>query len=163
MNGFSPTRSIMLIGATFLVAYLLALLPGPEWADQFRPNWVGLVLIYWCIAAPRRVGTGTGWLVGIILDLLYGSLLGQHALAMAVIAFIAHKLHLQIRMFPGWQQAATVLVLLVINQLLVLWVKGVIGETATLWPYWTSSIVGMVIWPLVFVILRDIRRRGHIE
>ncbi len=74
MNGISPMRSIMLIGATFLVAYLLVLLPGPEWSARFRPNWVALVLIYWCIAAPGRVGIGTGWLVGIILDLLYGSL-----------------------------------------------------------------------------------------
>lgn len=156
-------RGGLVIAITFVVAFLLSMLPGPEWAEQFRPNWAGLVLIYWCIATPTRVGVGVGWLVGLILDLLFGSLLGQHALAMAVIAYIAHRLHLQLRMFPPWQQAVTVLILLVINQLLVLWVKGVLGQASTLWPIWTSSIVGMVIWPLVFIILRDVRRRVQLS
>ncbi len=163
MRASTPTHGGLLIGSTFLVALLLSMLPGPEWAQQFRPNWVGLVLIYWCIATPTRVGITVGWLAGLVQDLLFGSLLGQHALAMTVIAYIAHRFHLQLRVFPPWQQAVTVLVLLVINQLLVLWVKGVIGEASTLWPYWTSSIVGMVIWPLVFVILRDVRRRAHLS
>lgn len=163
MRTSTPTRGGLVIAATFLVAFLLSMLPGPEWAEQFRPNWAGLVLIYWCMATPTRVGVGVGWLVGLMLDLLFGSLLGQHALAMAVIAYIAHRLHLQLRMFPLWQQAVAVLILLVINQLLVLWVKGVIGQASTLWPYWTSSIVGMVIWPLVFIILRDVRRRAYLS
>ncbi|GMQ89743.1 MAG: rod shape-determining protein MreD [Gammaproteobacteria bacterium] len=160
--GTAP-RGGLIIALTFVVGFLLSMLPGPEWAERFRPDWVGLVLIYWCIAAPNRVGVVVGWLVGLVLDILYGSLLGQHALAMAIIAFIVHRLHLQIRMFPPWQQAATVLMLLVLNQLLVLWVKGLIGQASTLWPNWTASVVGTVVWPLVFVILRDVRRRAHIN
>ncbi len=159
----APSRGSWTVAVSFLAAFLLSMLPGPEWAERFRPDWVGLVLIYWCIATPGRAGVAIGWLIGLIQDLLYGSLLGQHALAMAIIAYIAYRLHLQIRMFPPWQQAVTVLILLVINQLLVLWVKGVIGQAPTLWPNWTAGIVGMVIWPLVFVILRDARRRAHIS
>ncbi|MFQ5994618.1 MAG: rod shape-determining protein MreD [Acidiferrobacterales bacterium] len=151
------------ITITFVVAFLLSLLPGPEWAERFRPDWVGLVLIYWCVATPQRVGIGIGWLAGLSLDLLYGSLLGQHALTLALIAYIAHRLHPQIRMFPPWQQAVTVLVLLLLNQVLVLWVNGIIGQASTLWPNWTASIVGMVIWPLVFVILRDVQRRAQLD
>lgn len=153
----------LIITLTFVVGFLLSMLPGPDWAERFRPDWVGLVLIYWCIAAPNRVGVVSGWVAGLTLDVLYGSLLGQHALAMAIIAYIAHRWHLQIRMFPPWQQAAAVLMLLVLDQLLVLWVKGVIGQASTYWPNWTASIVGMIIWPLVFVILRDVRRRADIN
>lgn len=162
MNRGSSTQGMLIIAATFVVALLLSMLPGPEWAERFRPNWVALVLIYWCVATPALVGVGVGWVVGLVLDLLFGSMLGQHALALAIIAYIAHRLHLQIRMFPRWQQAATVLILLTINQILVLWIKGVLGQAPTLWPNATSSIVGMVIWPLIFIILRDVRRRGHL-
>jgi rod shape-determining protein MreD len=163
MNRTGSTHGGLIVATTFVVALLLSMLPGPEWAERFRPDWVALVLIYWCMATPGRVGVGIGWLVGLVLDVLYGSVLGQHALAMAVVAYVAHRLHLQMRMFPRWQQAATVLILLMINQILVLWIKGVLGEAPTLWPSLTSSMVGMVIWPLVFIILRDVRRRVQLS
>jgi len=156
-------RSRLVIGITFLVALILAILPGPDWAEPFRPDWVGLVLIYWCMATPQRVGVGVGWTVGLILDVLYGSLLGQQALAKTLLAFLTLKLHLQMRMFPRWQQAVTVLVLVAINHLLVLWVKDLIVHTSVQWSYWTSSIVSMLIWPWLFVILRDVRRRAHVS
>ena len=144
---------------TFLIAIILALMPLPLWAEPFRPDWVGLVLIYWCIATPERVGVGTGWIVGLILDVLYGSILGLHALGKSLVAFVALKLHLKLRMFPRWQQAVAIMALLLLNQLLVLWVRGMLGKAPTGISYWTPSIVGMVIWPWLFVILRDVRRR----
>lgn len=156
-------RSRLIIAATFLVAYILTSLPGPQWAEQFRPDWVGLVLIYWCMATPQYVGVTSGWFAGLLLDVLYGSLLGQQALAKALVAFVAGKLHLRVRVFPRWQQAAFVLLLLLLNQLLVLWIKGITGESPARLTYWTSSVVAMVIWPWIFIILRDIRRRGHVN
>ncbi len=155
-------RSRLALFASFAVAILLSVMPGPGWAEPFRPDWVGLVLIYWCMAAPARVGVGTGWLVGFVQDVLFGSLLGSHAIAKALIAFITLKLHLQLRMFPRWQQAAAVLVLLVLSQLLVLWIRGLTGSAPETFIYWTPSIVGMLVWPWLFVILRDVRRRGNV-
>ncbi|MHB8455252.1 MAG: rod shape-determining protein MreD [Acidiferrobacterales bacterium] len=156
-------RSRLVIGITFLVALILSILPGPDWAEPFRPDWVGLVLIYWCMATPQRVGVGAGWIVGLILDVLYGSLLGQQALAMTLLAFLTIKLHLQMRMFPRWQQAVTVLVLIAINHLLVLWVRDMVVHAPVQWSYWTSSVVSMLIWPWLFVILRDVRRRARVS
>lgn len=156
-------RGRLTIAASFLVALLLAIAPGPDWAEPFRPEWVGLVLIYWCIATPQRVGVGMGWLVGLILDVLYGSLLGQHALAKAVIAYLAVRFHPQLRMFPPWQQAVSVMVLVAINHLLVLWAKELAEHTPVTWSHWTPSVVSMLIWPWLFVILRDIRRRAKLS
>ncbi len=163
MSMDQDNRSRLVIGATFLVALILAIIPGPDWAEPFRPDWVGLVLIYWCMATPQRVGVGVGWTVGLILDVLYGSLLGQQALAKTLLAFLTQKLHLQMRMFPVWQQAVTVLVLIAINHLLVLWVKDLVAHRPIHLSYWTSSIVSMFIWPWLFVILRDVRRRAHVS
>lgn len=160
--GSSKGHRRLVIGATFAVAVILSIVPGPAWSTVFRPDWVGLVLIYWVLAIPHRVGVGVGWLLGLILDVLYGSLLGQHALALALLAFLTLKLHLQIRMFPRWQQAVTVFVLLSLSHGLVLWIKGATGQAQASWSFWIPALVSMVIWPWLFVILRDLRRRAHI-
>lgn len=160
--GSDMRRRVTLIGS-FAVAVLLAIMPFPIWAEPFRPDWVGLVLIYWCIAVPDRVSVGTGWLLGFIQDVLYGSLLGLNALGKTLVAFLAVRLHLKLRMFPRWQQAVSVLGLLAVNQLLVLWIRGAIGQAPETISYWTPSVVGALLWPWLFIILRDLRRRGGIS
>jgi len=156
-------RSRLLLVSTFLVAMIVSLIRWPDWAQSFRPDWVGMVLIYWCLAIPHRVGVGTGFIVGLMEDILYGSLLGQYALAKTVIAFIAVRMHLKIRMFPRWQQAVAVFLLLLMGQIIVAWAKALTGQESTTIPYFTPSVVSMVLWPWLFVILRDIRRRGQID
>lgn len=156
------TRGRVILLATFGIAIIMNILPGPTWAEPFIPDWVALTLIYWCMALPHRVSVGTGWTLGFILDVLYGSLLGQHALAKSVIAFVTVRLHPQLRMFPRWQQAVSVLVLVAINQLIVVWIRGAVGQgPGTVW-YWTPSIVAMIVWPWLFVVLRDVRRRWQV-
>jgi rod shape-determining protein MreD len=106
---------------------------------------------------------GTGWLLGFLQDVLYGSLLGSNAIGKTLVAFLAVRLHLQLRMFPRWQQAVSVFGLLITNQLLVLWIRGAIGQAPETFSYWTPSIVGALLWPWLFIILRDLRRRGGIS
>jgi rod shape-determining protein MreD len=164
MNLGNDARSRLIIIATFLAALVLTVLPWPVWTEQFRPDWVGLVLIYWCMALPNRVGVSTGWLVGIVLDVLYGSaILGENALAKSLMAFLTVHLHLQLRMYPRWQQAVVVLVLVAVNNLIVLWIKHLAGASPSTWSYLTPSVVSMLLWPWLFVILRDLRRRNNIN
>ena len=157
------THGRLIIASSFLVALVLSILPWPVWTEQFRPDWVALVLIYWCIALPTRVGVGTAWSVGLILDVLYGSMLGENALAKSLIAYLAVRFHLQLRMFPRWQQAVVVLLLVTANNLLTLWIKHLAGQAPAVWGYLTPSIVTMLLWPWLFVILRDIRRHGNVN
>ncbi len=163
MNLGHNARRRLIIGASFLVALVLSILPWPVWTEQFRPDWVALVLIYWCMALPTRVGVGTAWSVGLMLDVLYGSMLGENALAKSLIAFLTVRFHLQLRMFPRWQQAVVVLLLVAANNLLVLWIKNLAGQAPSTWSYLTPSIVSMLLWPWLFVILRDIRRHGNVS
>lgn len=157
------TAGRLSIAVSFLAAFVLSILPVPAWAQPYRPDWVALVLIYWCITVPGRVGVGTGWLAGLVLDVLYGSLLGNHALAKSVVAYVSHRLHLQLRVFPRWQQAIAVLALVALNNLVLLWVRSLAGAAPPAeWSYWTSSIVSMLIWPWLFVILRDVGRRARL-
>ena len=150
------------IFVTFLCGMLLTIMPLPEIVRPFRPEWVMLVLIYWCLALPGKVNIGIAWIVGLFLDVLTGTLLGQHALALAVVAFVTAKLHKQVRVYPIWQQALSVFTLVALGQLLVVWIKGIIGESPQTWLYWAPSITSAVIWPWIFVMLRSVRRKFRI-
>lgn len=143
---------------TFIVALVLTIIPLPDTARYLRPDWVGLVLIYWCLAVPDRVGVGTAWLMGLLVDLLTGTLLGQHALSLAVVAYLTLRFHQRVRLFPVWQQAFIVLVLLVLHQLLALWISRIIGRPAAPWYFWAPAVIGMLLWPPVYAMLRTLRR-----
>ena len=151
------------IALSFVVALMLTALPMPELAILWRPAWVALVLIYWCMALPGRIGVFVGFSVGILLDAMVGSLLGQHALALAVVAFIAHKLHRRVRVLPVWQQGMTVFGLVFVFQALVLWINGIKGMPVTIGAYLAAPLISMLLWPWVFVVLRDARRRFSVN
>ena len=148
---------------SFLIALILSIMPLPVWVQNFRPQWVSLALIYWCLALPQRVNVGTAWTLGVFQDVLTGTLLGQHALGLSIVAFVAVKLHLRIRIFPLWQQSLTIMVLLLLERLLELWVMGATGQpTPTLW-YWVPALVGSALWSWVYIVLRDVRRRFKVS
>ena len=156
-------RGRFIIGLTFLVAFVLTIVPLPDWFKAFRPEWVALTLIYWCIAVPQRIGVGSAWLSGLLLDVLRGGMLGQHALALAVIAFLILKVHRQFRVFPLWQQALFICALIIIYQLLVMWLNSIVGIKGDGWRYWLPSLSSALLWPWMFVILRDVRRHFGIN
>ena len=147
------------ISLSFLVALMLTALPMPVWAALWRPAWVALVLIYWCMAAPTYTGVVMGWVLGLFLDVLAGALLGQHALALAIVAFVAHRFHRQVRVLPIWQQAVSVFGLVFIYQALILWITGIQGMPILAAAYWSSPLVSMLLWPWIYIVLRDVRRR----
>ena len=148
----------MVILITFIIALLLTIIPLPDWLRYVRPDWAGLVLIYWCLALPERVGVGTGWMTGLLVDLLTGTLLGQHALSLTIVAWLTLKFHQRMRLFPVLQQAVTVMVLLIVHQLLALWISRIIGRPAAPWYFWAPSILGMLLWSPVYAMLRTLRR-----
>ena len=154
-----PHQGRWVIVATFVFALLLTALPMPELAATWRPAWVALVLVYWCMAAPERVGVVSGWTAGLFLDVMTGTLLGQHALGLSVVAYIAHRTHRRVRVLPLWRQGITIFVLVFLYQALVLWSNGIRGIPVTAPAYWTSPLVSMLLWPWIFVVLRVIRRR----
>ena len=153
-----PPLKYLVVYLSLLVALVLMILPLPDGVQLYRPNWVALALIYWSMALPKRVGLWFAFFTGIILDTSQGTLLGQHAMALTIVAFLTLRFHQRVRLFPIWQQALTVLVLLVLHQLLALWVSRFIGRPPPPWYYWTPSLTSMMLWPLVYVTLRSLRR-----
>lgn len=144
---------------TFLLAFLLAIVPFPDWALHYRPQWLAIVLIYWCIALPYRVGLGTAWFTGLFMDILEGSMLGLNALSLAIVAYIALSLHQRLRMFSSLQQSAMVLALVGLHMLLVYWIKvGAEQTDPSSLLFLLGAVSSAFIWPWMFVFLRHLRR-----
>ncbi len=158
----SPLR-FLVVYASLVVALILMILPLPDWAQMYRPNWIALALIYWSMALPRRVGLWFAFFSGIVLDTSLGTLLGQHTLALVIVVFFNLNFYQRIRVLALAQQAIYVFALLLINQVVVAWVEGIMGRPTPLLAYFGAPLVGMVIWPWVFVILRDIRRKAMLR
>jgi len=153
----------LVIYLSLLAALVLMILPLPDWAQIYRPNWMALVLIYWSMALPKRVGLWFAFFSGIILDTSLGTLLGQHTLALVLIIAINMNFYQRIRVLALAQQAIYVFVLLMINQVVVAWVEGFLGRSTPLLAFFGAPFVGMLIWPWVFVVLRDIRRKAALR
>ncbi len=143
---------------SLLIAFLLTALPLPHWANDWRPAWVAMVLIYWCMALPERIGIGIAWCLGLLLDVQQGALLGQNALGLAMIAYFVIQIHKRFRLFPLVQQSCLVGFIIIFYLLISSWVTGIMGIPPKTWTYWMPAISSMVLWPWLFVILRDIRR-----
>jgi rod shape-determining protein MreD len=149
------------VAISILVAMLLMLAPMPGWAAPFRPDWIALTLIYWSMNLPRTYGVGIAWLIGIFLDVAQGTLLAQHALALSLIAFLTIKFHLQLRVFPVSQMAATVLALLAIYRFVLFWINGIAGVDVPAVTYWGPVVTGALVWPLVATLLRALPYRAR--
>lgn len=150
---------IAIISATYLVAFWLSGLVVPNHLDLFRPLWVPMVMIYWIIALPYRIGVYTAALVGVLFDLFLGTLMGQHTLALATIGYLAYLLHLRIRLFPIWQQCLSILILSLIYQAINRVIEGVTEEVIADIKYFLPSVMSACVWPWVYIVLRRIRRR----
>lgn len=153
---------LLVIVASFVAALMITLFPIPDMLAPLRPDWVALALIYWVIALPHRVGVGSGWLAGLFLDAATGTLLGQHALGLAVVAWLVLSLHRRIRNYPVWQQAIFVLIIIALFRVLGAWVLGVSGRPAG-FSYWLPAVSSMLVWPLVYLVLRHVRRRYGVQ
>lgn len=161
MNTLSG-RGIFLIATSFLLALLLSILPLPTWLEFIWPAWLPLILIYWVIALPHRISLGIAWLLGLLLDSLYGTLLGEHAMALAIITYIADHFHRQIRMFPILQQAVSIFFLILAYQTLLVWMQGMLGLFENFYLFWLSALTSMLLWPWLYVLLRGLRQRFYV-
>lgn len=155
----SRSQVYLMIGGVFLVALLLTIMPLPSGLVDWRPQWVALTLIFWILTLPEWVGVGVAWTIGIVLDVLTGTLLGEHALSLSLVAFIVLKLHKRLRLFPRHQQSFTVFLLLLLDRLLNLWVIGALGYTAPSLGYWLPPVVGALFWPWICPLLGLIGER----
>lgn len=144
----------------FGLAIVLEIVPLPEALQLIRPPFAAMVMIYWVLMWPERIGLFIAFCLGTCLDILHGQLLGQNALGLLVITYLTLRFHLQIRIFPLWQITAAVLALLVINALLQVLVEGIAGLVPGGYLRWTQVAAGVVLWPLLMSSMDRLRQRA---
>ena len=151
------SRSLFFL--TITAAVLLSLLPLPEMLSPFKPYWVAMVVIYWSLETQNMVSMGLAFLIGLVLDVLSGSLMGLHGLSLVVMVFLVQRFRSRLRFFPPWQQALSVLGLLVNDRIILIWITALLGEPIPTWKYWLPPMVAMVLWPWLFLLLDRMRAR----
>jgi rod shape-determining protein MreD len=142
---------------------MASIMPLPLSVDAFRPDWVLVVLLYWCLALPARVNVISAGVMGFILDVLLGSTLGVHAGAMAISVYIVAGNFQKIRNFSVWQQALIVGVLSALYHLIVFWLQRFLTDAVFLPSYLYPVLTTIILWPWVFLLLRKIRRNFRIK
>jgi rod shape-determining protein MreD len=151
-------HSFTAILTTLLMAFILALLPMPDWTIWLRPAWILMILIYWAMIMPYQVNVGVAWLTGLLVDLLNDTLLGEHALAFTIVIYFVSRMHIRLRMYPLLQQGISILVFVLLYQFILYCIQGFIGKLPSSHLYWLSSVTSMLLWPWLFVLMRDLSR-----
>ncbi|MBU0455196.1 MAG: rod shape-determining protein MreD [Pseudomonadota bacterium] len=154
-------HSLILI--TVLIALMLDILPLPRVMIWIRPHWVFLVFVYWTLALPEVVGLAYAFFIGVFFDLLSGALLGEHAFAFVVISYILLKTYKLVRVYPLFQQTLVVALLLVLYQVILLTIQGTVHPLMYTPLYGLTVLTSTLLWPLIFMVLRDYRLRFQIN
>lgn len=148
---------------TLVFALLSMLVPLPGVLEPFKPYWPALFLLYWSLESEDRVTLGLAFMVGLAADLLNGVVLGEQALRLCALVFIALRFRSRLRFFPMWQQALAVLALLLNDRILLLIVRVLAGASLPPASWWISPFVGAALWPFLFLLLDDLRARLRIQ
>lgn len=156
----SRPRNGWLLPVSVLLALLLGLLPLPDLLQPFRPYWIALVMAYWVIEEPGRVGLGFAFLAGLVADLAFGGLLGEQALRLVVMTFILQRFRARLRFFPLSQQALAMGGLLLNDRIVTAAIHLTLGLPTPPSSAWIAPLVGLLLWAPVFLAL-DALRLGH--
>lgn len=148
-----------LIAITLAVALFLAIFPLAGGLVWFRPEFVTMVVIYWTIALPGRVGVGVAWLAGLVLDGFQGVTLGQNAFGLAMVAYVCLVLYQRMRNFTPLQQAGMVFVLVGLQLLFGHWVESLTDRPSGQLSFLGAAFCSALVWPWLASLMRALRRR----
>jgi rod shape-determining protein MreD len=142
-------ETLPIILLTSIVALVLSILPLPGWLPVIRPAFLVLVVLYWSTMAPFVAGMALGFFSGLALDVFQGSLLGEHALALSFVTYLALRLNLLTRAKPIFEQSLYVLVALLAYELLLWLIDGWTGHSMSSPLRWVHTVFGALLWPVI--------------
>lgn len=150
--------SSVVLFCTFFIALILEIVPLSRDLSFYRPEWLVMVVLFWVITLPERIGVFSAWLAGLFLDVIAGDMLGQSALALMITAFLAYRVHTRIRAFSVWQQCFPIILLVGLYLLIVLLMQRLTGVPPWSLTYWLPALISGLAWPFVKTILSFLQR-----
>ncbi len=150
------------IWGTLLAAFMLNVLQNVGFWGRaaWVPDVLALVLVFWSVHQPLRVGIGAAFVFGLCMDVHQGGLLGANALAYTVLSYFAITIHRRLLWFSMSSQALQVLPLFVASQLIALGVKMLAGGAFPGWSMMLAPVLQAALWPLASVMLLVPQRRA---
>ena len=156
------TTNVFLIALSFLIGIFLTIIPLPQWAIWLRPQFIFAILLFWVITSPSQCGVGTAFIVGLLMDLVTGTPIGEHAAVFVFLIYIVLKLHAAIMHFPPVQQAGVIAIFTAFNAILQSLILSFAGHSTHVGLYALSAITTAMIWPWLFALLDKLRPRAFI-
>jgi len=153
-----PANPLFVWGSIFF-ALMVNLVPAGR--SAWMPDVVALVVVFWNVHQPRRVGVVAAFVCGVLMDVHQGALLGQHALAYTLLGYASVVLHRRLLWFGLGGQMAHVLPLFFLAQVLSTTIRMAAGG---MWPAWgvvASPLIQTLLWPVAAALLLAPQRRAH--
>lgn len=154
---------ILAVTLIFIVAFVLEIMPWPIGFQGLRPTWVVLVFIYWALALPNKISVGTAFVAGIVWDLILGSILGVHALVLSIAIYFVAKYHLILRNLSLWLQSLLVIAYVVLIRFFIFFVELILHSAEFNQQELLGAVISGILWPWLFLLMRQIRRGLHLR
>lgn len=157
------TTGALRLPLILLVAFFLQFTPLPDWLATARPLWIAAALVAWALSSRDPRGLFSAWIAGLLLDAAYGSVLGQHALALTLLVFLAIQMRGMISVLPGWQSALALLPAWLTYTFVLFWIDGSTQHQADPWQRWMPAYLTSLVWPLLWPLMRSLMRQDFRE
>lgn len=148
---------------SLVLALILQLIALPESIGAARPMWIPLVLAYWALTEPRVPVLLAAFGFGLMLDVLFASVFGQHALGCVLLTYLVIKLRGLFVLFPLWQSTIALIPAWLLFAFLMFWIDGASQHRADPWMRWMPVVSTTLFWPLVHALLDSLARRRRPE
>lgn len=154
------SNPLLAIPLSLFVAFVLAMLPLPQALSYWRPEFVTMVLVFWVLNAPNLVGIWTAFFLGLLLDVLFATPFGVHALVLSVLAYLTRLSYRWVPVFSVWQTSGLVFALVLSGLIIKRIVLGIVavGPNSSVL-YWLPALTSALVWPTVMVSLRRFTQR----
>lgn len=163
----NPTQGGWLILVTVLAALLLAIVHLPEswpqWLGWLRPAWVAMVVFFWVMELPHRVGLVSAWVLGLLLDVLQADPLGLNGVLLASITYVGWRAYERLRMYSILQQGGLVFLLVLVGDCVRLLVQDLAFDRGWSWGVMFPALVSLLMWPLLYILLSRLKLRVGVQ
>lgn len=163
----NPSHGGWLILLTIALAMVLAIFHVPEswpqWLGWLRPAWLAMVVFYWAMELPHRLGLISAWVIGLLLDVLYADPLGLNGFLLAAITYVVWRFYERLRMYSIVQQCVVVFLLVLVTESLRIVVQDVAWSRGWSWGVILPALMSMLTWPFVYLVLQRARLQVRVE
>lgn len=155
MANSGAKKGTWLILVSLAVALVLTVIPLPDAVTAWRPAWLMLVLSFWVIHFPTRIGLFWAFIFGLLMDVLHGTSMGVHSFSLAISTFMLQLLYKRLSLFPLWKQSLSIGFISLTYIVIRFWLVAMTGKSAPALP-WPSALINTLVWPMLYLFLRNL-------